>query len=375
MSRNERGSGALRKLDRWLGIPTLLGLSLFKTKRHKPDQIKTIGVCVFAAIGDALLASSLLPELKKAYPQAKITVFATPANLAAFSLIEGYDKLVLVPITRPWIAVQKLRENPVDVLIDSSQWSRVGALVTALSGALWTIGFETEGQGRHYAYDQTVKHSPKVHELTNFRSLLSPFGIKASFMPPIVKSSNPDCLKIKHPFIVLHPWASGNHFELREWPWAYWVEIAQKLLNAGYGVVITGGPGDQDRADALCREIKTLAQGPLLNLAGCTLKETAVYLQNSSAVISVNTGTMHLAALLGAPLIALHGPTNPMRWGPVYPGDFPEEKAIVLGPDAKNGGAYLHLGFEYPNHPIYLMDQISVDEVLNALRKFSINVA
>jgi hypothetical protein len=116
-------------------------------------------------------------------------------------------------------------------------------LLAGLSRSKWAIGFETDGQNRHYLYDFSVKHSPKVHELSNFGSLLAPLGVKASSKPPMALSRIPDSswLKIKQPYVVLHPWASGNHFELREWPQARWLELAQKLAQSGYGIVLTGG--------------------------------------------------------------------------------------------------------------------------------------
>ena len=378
----ERGRGVLRKLDRWIGVPILFGLSLLRSKRAKPEQIQSIGLCIFAAIGDALLASSLIADLRKAFPSSKITVFATPANAAAFDLITAYDDLVLVPITHPVAAIERVRAHPVDILIDISQWSRIGALIAAFSGARWTIGFETKDQNRHFSYDFSVKHSPKVHELDNFRALLAPLGIAAASMPPIDYSSfaSINCLNIKQPCLVLHPWASGNHFELREWPASSWAALACRIIDSGYGVVITGGTGDRDRADALCQEIMRILDGvppeSLLNLAGkANLMTTAAYLNGSSAVVAVNTGTMHLAALLEKPLIALHGPTNPHRWGPIYPGHSSESSTLVLGPGLEEGGAYLNLGFEYPENPTYLMDQISVEAVIVALRKFSLNIA
>ena len=377
----ERGRGFLRKLDRWIGVPALLGLSLFRKKRSKPAQFNSIGICIFAAIGDALLASSLISDLRNAFPGSKITVFATPANVATFDLITGYDDLVLVPITNPWAAIGVVSSHPVDILIDTSQWPRIGALVAALSGARWTIGFETEGQNRHYSYDICVKHSPKAHELDNFRSLLSPLGVQAKAMPPLDLSTlaGIECLNIKQPYLVLHPWASGNHFELREWPIASWVSLASKVLRSGYGVVISGGPGDVDRAADLCLKIERvsgdLTPVSLLNLAGQTnLLTAAAYVNGAAAVVAVNTGTMHLAALLGKPLVALHGPTNPDRWGPIYPGARNEQNTLILGPGFNEGGAYLNLGFEYPENPTYLMDQISVEAVVDALRKFSINI-
>ncbi|MBU3583793.1 glycosyltransferase family 9 protein [Polynucleobacter sp. 15G-AUS-farblos] len=377
----ERGRGFLRKLDRWIGVPALLGLSLFRKKRPKPAQFNSIGICVFAAIGDALLASSLIADLRNAFPGLKITVFATPANVATFDLITGYDDLVLVPITNPWAAIGVVSSHPVDILIDSSQWPRIGALVAALSGARWTIGFETAGQNRHYSYDICVKHSSKAHELDNFRSLLSPLGVQAKAMPPLDLSTlaGIECLNIKQPYLVLHPWASGNHFELREWPIASWVSLASQVLRSGYGVVISGGPGDVDRAADLCLKIERasgdLTPVSLLNLVGQTnLLTTAAYVNGAAAVVAVNTGTMHLAALLGKPLVALHGPTNPDRWGPIYPGARNEQNTLILGPGFNEGGAYLNLGFEYPENPTYLMDQISVEAVVDALRKFSINI-
>ncbi len=374
----ERGRGFLRKLDRWIGVPLLLVLSLFHKKRARPERFQSVGICVFAAIGDALLASSLIAGLKKLFPDVKITIFATKANAVAFDLVEGYDQLVIVPITKPLAAIQKIREYPVDVMIDTSQWPRIGALVAGLSRSHWTIGFETKSQNRHYLYDFSVKHSPKVHELSNFGALLTPLGVKANSMPPIAVARIADsgCLKIKQPYVVLHPWASGNHFELREWPQSHWVDLAQKLVNAGYGLVISGGPGDVSQAMNLCNQISKASSGDVLSLAGkASLLDSAAYLKSAAAVVSVNTGTMHLAALLDVPLVALHGPTNPDRWGPHYPGSKFQHKAIILGPGKEEGGAYLNLGFEYPDIPSYLMDQISVEAVTSALRKFSINIA
>lgn len=378
----ERGRGLLRALDRWVGMPVLATLGLLRSKRPKPASFESIGICVFAAIGDALLASALIGDLKRAHPHLKITIFATSANAEVFKLVSGCDELVLVPITKPLAAIRQMRAHPVDILLDSSQWSRIGALLSVFSSAQWTVGFRTKGQFRHFSYDFSVDHSPNIHELDNFHALLAPLRVKTGSMPQIdlqtLESIN--CLNIKQPYLVFHPWASGNHFELREWPIQHWVELANKALKAGYGLVFTGGPGDVTRAEALLKEIErahqeAIPEGMLISLAGkADLATTAAYLQNAAAVVSVNTGTMHLAAILGAPLIALHGPTNPDRWGPSYPGRATEVGPIVLGPGRDQGGAYLNLGFEYPKTPTYLMNQISTQELVEALRKFSINI-
>ena len=85
----------------------------------------------------------------------------------------------------------------------------------------------------------------------------------------------------------------------------------------------------------------------------------------ATAVVSVNTGTMHLAALAGAPTVGLHGPTNPLRWGPVG------RHVRALLPH-KGPYAYLNLGFEYPRPHTSCLDSLPVEDVVDALHSLSL---
>ena len=83
-------------------------------------------------------------------------------------------------------------------------------------------------------------------------------------------------------------------------------------------------------------------------------------LARARAVVSVNTGVMHLAAAAGAPTIALNGPTSATRWGPVG--------ANVVSVDSELPGCgYLNLGFEYDGQRTDCMLGISVDRVAAAV--------
>ena len=77
--------------------------------------------------------------------------------------------------------------------------------------------------------------------------------------------------------------------------------------------------------------------------------------------MAVNTGVMHLAALLDAPLVAVHGPTSRRRWGPVG------ARSVALAPADATGCEFLHLGFEYPPGPVDCMQRIAVDTVFDAV--------
>lgn len=421
----ERGKALLRRLDRWLGIPLLYLIALFRPKKSRlgaqihsslstdpsnrlTDEVnlKRIGVCVFAAVGDALLAAAILADLKqyrnqlqaKTGERISVTIFSTPANAEIFKLISNFDRLVLIPITSPWHALRTMRESiaqfPIDVLIDTSQWSKIGAILCALSGAKVTIGFNTPGQYRHFAYDVLVPHSRAVHEIDNFRALLSPLNISTGALPELDLTGmvQGNQALVSKPYIVLHPWASGTQFAMREWPLNSWLELGKRLVSAGYAIVITGGPDDKKRAAALVQKLNAslpstnlsastpsnlddpLASVQIISVAGsANWLETAQLINQAEAVVAVNTGTMHLAAILGRPLIALHGPTNPARWGPLTSGSA---IPVILGPGLSEGGAYLHLGSEYPKEPVYLMDQISPDAVIKALKSnFGLQIA
>ena len=366
----ERNPKILKWLDRYLGIPLISCLSLFRKKRIRPETIDRVGIFAFAAIGDSILSSVLITSIKKQYPLASVTIFASKANVSIYSVMTGFDKLVQLPVTRPWLAAPILRQHPVDILIDTSQWSRLGALYCLFAKAKWAVGFRTPGQCRAGAYDAVVEHSNDCHELENFQKLLVPLGVNPS--DTLALSGN-----LKNPadlenglavgkYIVIHPWASGSHSDLREWPASSWVSLAKDLIGRGVKVLISGSLADRQKAKKLAQaidegnEVKVIA-GEASFQSLCNL------LMHARGCISVNTGIAHLAAGLGVPTMALNGPTNPKRWG-------------ILGKNVTNinvlegqGGGFLNLGFEYPPKSQYIMNQIMVDSVLDALNQWGID--
>lgn len=360
----ERNAGLLKKLDRYIGSPLLFSIGVLRRKKNLPKEINTIGIFAFAAIGDSILSSSLLPALKKKFPNAKMIIFCSKANAAIYSVIEGFDQLVVLPITNPLRSWAILKNYSVDVVIDTSQWFRLGALYAWLAKSKFSIGFRTKNQNRHYAYDEVVNHSDQIHELENFQNLLIPFGCQPSETLALRKDlRNTQELKLIQPsesYIVLHPWASGTNSAMREWPEKNWIELAHQLEKKGLKVVISGSNTDQKRAQELANQMNQ--DNSVEVVAGkANLMELSNMLLHAKACISVNTGIAHLSAGLEVPTVVLNGPTNSKRWG------IRGKKVINLDVLKDDGGAFLNLGFEYPKHHYYIMDKISVLSVLEAL--------
>jgi ADP-heptose:LPS heptosyltransferase len=364
-----RESALPRHVDRALGAPLLWLMGALRTQRSMPRDVTRVGIMMFETLGDTLLAGTIIASLRATLPQLDVTVFASRGNLGVLPLMQGIDRVVEVPLLRPFAAVRAMRSVEVDVMIDIGQWPRWYAMLCALSRSRCTIGFATPGQGRHYAFDCAVPHRRDVHEAENFQSLIASFpGIVR--VPPARALRRPGALPpgFAHhvPYIVCHPWPGGFNASAREWPQAYWIELFERLNASGYSVLISGGPADAERAAALVAQCP--GDSRVRSVAGeCSLAELAAILAHASAAVCVNTGIMHLASLLDVPLVALHGPTSRRRWGPLG------ERAVALAPAAgagvTNDCEFLNLGFEYPEQPVDCMRRIGVDEVFAACRR------
>lgn len=346
-----RGNRAARALDR-SATPALWAASVVRRRRRKPTDVGRIGVLKTNAIGDTILLSAVIADLRRALPASEIVLFVGPANAAAAELIEGV-KVVELPLTRPDRAVRAIRAEGVDVMLDFGAWPRLNAVLAATSGAAYTLGFRTKGQGRHYCYDLTVEHSDRTHELDNYRALAAAFGVASASLPSFVPRGEAHLPARR--YIVFHLWPGGYRSELKEWPSASWRELAARVGQNGVMIVLTGAPSDRERTERAAAEVNGL------NAAGrYTFPQLVDVLRASECVVSVNTGVMHLAAAAGAPTVGLNGPTSEHRWGPVGP-------RVRSVNSTYAGCGYLHLGSEYRGHREDCMEGISVDAVAAAI--------
>ncbi|HTS10141.1 MAG TPA: glycosyltransferase family 9 protein [Candidatus Eisenbacteria bacterium] len=356
----ERGRGSLKLLDRYAGIPVVAMLGV-KPKRKHPRAFSSLGLLQTAAIGDTVLMAGILSDLRRSFPKVRIILFAGPSNYEIARLLAGPDEVVRLPVTKLPQAVRVLRGRRVDVLCDFGPWPRVNAICAALSGAGFLIGFETPGQYRHYVYDRTVHHSSRVHEVENQRALVRCLGVESKTLPRLAVDGDLPEVLAPNTYVAFHGWSAGYRGYMKEWPEEHWLALAEAVSSLGYEVVLTGGPADHDRAEALASRLKSLSGGHSLSFAGKTdLTETIRILKHAVAVVSVNTSVVHLAAAVGTPVVSINGPVNGTRWGPLGPNAVSVDSE---GPDC----GYLDLGFEYDGHRDDCMAAIKPDLVFETL--------
>ncbi len=349
--------------DFLVGVPLVAGLGILRRllfgQRPLPDKIERIALLQTAAIGDTLLMSAVWHDLREAFPEAQITVFVGESNREMAHLLFGGENVCLLPVKDPWESLRICHGHPVDVVLDYGPWPRWNVLLALAMPARWRAGFRTNGQYRHFCYDVAVFHSGKVHELENHRALASSMGIRTVHSPQIPEQVLNDPVVAPDQEarrVILHLWAGGYKSFHREWPEENWVELAKLLSKAGYEIELFGSPNDRPKSEIM---INSMRQAGVIaaNRAGeLTLAECVQRIRSAHAVISVNTGIMHLAAVAGALTLGLHGPTSAIRWGARGP------KAYDISSPCPGCG-FLDLGFEYPEEVPPCMAAITVNRV------------
>ncbi len=360
-----RGSKKNRLLDYWAGIPILNAVATLHPRRSRPAAPpRKIGVLCSPALGDTLLFSAALQDLRAGFPAATIVHCCMAQNSGAARIIPGADRQLLIDLTRPDISLRLLRLEHFDLFLDYSSWQRLTAFLTLHAAAAYTIGFDTPAMFRGRGYDLAVAHRRDLHEVDNFRQLTRAAGVATTHGPALaplasIDLSAPWPYGFERPLILLHPWPSGQKSWLREWPEERWVQLsmalAERLPGAIFGV--TGTPSDLPRTLSLLSGMESagLAAHPVL----ASFAQLAELTRRSSLVVSVNTGVMHLAAIAGAPTVSINGPNGNRRWGPIGP--------RTIGVEAPGDGCgYLHLGFDFDGKPTDCMERTSVEQVLTA---------
>ena len=104
------------------------------------------------------------------------------------------------------------------------------------------------------------------------------------------------------PFVALAP---GAAHATKRWPADRWQALAAALIERGSDVVLVGGPGDREVADAVAA-----ATAGAASAAGRTsLQETGAIIRRATTAVSGDTGVMHMATAVGTAVVALFGPT------------------------------------------------------------------
>jgi len=104
-------------------------------------------------------------------------------------------------------------------------------------------------------------------------------------------------------FIAASPWPG------RLWAQERWRALSRKIVDSGLTPLVLHGPGQGEYAESLARSRMFTVECP-------TIEDWVRRLQEATAVVSINTGPMHMAAALNKPLVVIDGPSKLPLWQP-----------------------------------------------------------
>ncbi len=281
--------------------------------------MKRILLIQTAFLGDVILATPLIAELKRLFPKSEISVLVKKGNE---TLLENNPHIHEVftfekskgKYTEVIRLVRDFRKCQFDLAINLHRFGSSG-LITMLSGAKKTIGFAKNPFS--FAYSKRLPHAigEGTHEVARNLSLIKEFGAVELRRPELYPSqANMDKVKSfnEGPFFCFAP---ASVWFTKQLPVEKWIELAQRKSTEGT-VYLLGGKQDYD----LCEQIRTsVPNRQIINLCGeLNLLESAALMSSATRNFVNDSGPLHIASAMNAPVTAFFCSTIPeFGFGPL----------------------------------------------------------
>jgi ADP-heptose:LPS heptosyltransferase len=335
LMRNPWGNLALHAVD------TFLPSSKAPKSFFAPDKILLSNL---SHLGDVVIATSVLPVIKTAFPKAKIGFLL---GSWAKGLLKGHPLVNYVHTVDHWKlnrselsfwkkllrysqsgakAIEEIKEINYSAALDLYTYFPNAAPLFWRCGIPIRIGYTSGGFGSFFTHSLEWSNSDQ-HVSNYYWDLLKALTVEATIsfplfpnLPPIPDEAK-ESLYRKFPFlccekgfIIFH---MGTESSLKSWPKHKWVQLAEKFVAEGYFIVFTGqGKEEEKNIRELCLKIPHTID--LCNLV--MFEELAFLLQNANLLVSIDSMIAHFASVFKLPsLVFFNGIDRISHWRPQNP--------------------------------------------------------
>ena len=312
------------------GIIAVLRLVLWP----RPRPLRAAKICVYrvGAIGDLICAMPALYAIRRAYPDAQLTLLTTAGKYGRarhaeelFAGADWIDEIITYDLAE--VAARqgrielaaRLRAHRFDLwfdlTLDRARFLRIlrDMMLARMLGARWAFGWRLEHLGFAARAEAETREFPD--EVERLAAILRRGGIArdATLFPTFddARIRDDDFRFEDNRLIAIAP---GARRPCNLWPTGRFVAVADALAARGVRIALIGGAGDRP----LCEEIRVGAVGEVVNLAGTlSLRQSRALLRRCELLVCVDSGPQHLAASVGTPCVAIFSQRNPRRrWYP-----------------------------------------------------------
>ncbi len=288
-------------------------------------------------IGDAVMTLPAIRSLKAAYRNSMICQLLRPSvsplfeedpNIDDLMIYDNKFKTILGRINLSFILRKKgfsvayLFQNAFDA-----------ALLTFLSGIPERIGYNRDGRG--FLLTRPIpfkKDDRRIHHIDYYLNLIKYVGIKAEYSIPYIFQSIDERLEsrkllsgLKRPILGINPGAAYG--SAKRWLPERFAEVSDWFIrDLGGSIVIFGGKNEEfiaNQIQILIEKKLMILKNSIVNLAGKTsLRQLIGLISECDAMITNDSGPMHISYAVGTPLLAIFGSTSPELTGPPQDGNI-----------------------------------------------------
>ncbi len=294
-------------------------------------------------VGDMVLLTPALRALKIAYPQSHLALLARPLVADLMAPHPYIDEVIVDSKGRSlnrlpsfWKSVSEIRRSGFDLAVVLHPTSFRNALIPFLAGIPERIGSNVSGRG--ILLTRTCADRRGLHEVHRYLRVLELIDIHESSTELEFWHTDTDRHAARQ-ILAAHGLSPKEHligvnlgttWRTKRWSLENFAEvITQVQQRFGARILLTGSTPEIPLGEALAQ----IAKVDAINLIGkTTLMELGALIESCDLYLTCDSGPMHIAAAVGTPMIALFGPTSPMRHGPYGENHEAIEKPVACRP-------------------------------------------
>jgi lipopolysaccharide heptosyltransferase II len=290
-------------------------------------------------LGDAIMALPAIDRLREAHPEARLMLLTHEKLAGLWEDTTHFNEiLTFAKNESPFTIGQRLREHRFDtaLILPNSPRSALECWHANIPRRIgyasrWRKWFLTDAIAPHphavpmrkrlpldieYRITNDLppeKYPARAHHIYQYLHLVKNLGASDKPMSPVLHLKNPHSKN--NASIKIGLIAGAEYGPAKRWPTAHFIEAGKLLIKKHQAhLLLFGGQGDVETATEIAN---ALPSEHTTNLAGKTsLAELVTQLAECNAVLTNDTGPMHVAAAVGTPVIVPFGSTSPELTAP-----------------------------------------------------------
>ncbi|HEY8856827.1 MAG TPA: lipopolysaccharide heptosyltransferase II [Rugosibacter sp.] len=301
-------------------------------------------------IGDTVLSQPLLTLIKQQYPTARIEVLAPTWSAPLLARMAEVDAIITSPFAHG--KFNFLARYLLGRRLSSTDFSRAyilpnswkSALVPFFAGIPQRIGYH--GEARYGLLTERHSLDKVLHPqlVQRYAALLGPVP---KMMPrpalgssPVQQAAARQVLGLPEHGAPMIFCPGAEYGPAKRWPAWHFAKLARRIVSPDTPIWLLGSSKDV----VIGEQIVQASDGAVVNLCGKTTLDQAIDLiATARAVVTNDSGLMHVAAALDRPLVALYGSSSPLYTPPLSPAAYIVRKDLPCSPCFKRECPLGHL--------------------------------